>query len=309
MSARANTETQTELRERYLATVDRFVEKVKSDPNVIAVIVSGSLAYDVLWEKSDIDTSVVVRDQQLKNDSYAIIDDGIVMNIHLTTRSSFKRQLEGSIGGSFFQSYLAKGMMVYSTDDSLAEAFEEMKVVGKDDVASSALTIAGRLLGEVEKAEKWLTARRDPLYAQYYLLKAAETVAAMELCLAGEPMGRDTIQKALKLNPDAINPFYQGAMSGHMSEQEIQQGIDRLYAYIEQHLEIITKPIIAFMADQEIKTGTLIAKHFGTDPHFLVHVFEYLADLGVVERVSQTIRITPKGRQIHEELGYQYITQ
>lgn len=301
--------TQAELRERYLAAVDRFVVKVKPDPNVAAVIVSGSLAYDVLWEKSDIDMVVVVRDQLLKNTSYSIIDDGIVMNVSLSTRSSFKRTLEGVIGGSFFQSYLAKGMMVYSTDDSLVEAFEDMKIVGKDDIARSALTIAGQLLGEVEKAEKWLTARKDALYAQYYLLKAAESVAAMELCLAGEPIGRDSIQKALKLNPDAINPFYQDAMSRHLSEQEIQHGIDTLYAYMKQHLDIITKPVLAFMADQEIKTSTLIAKHFNTDPHFMAHVFEYLADIGIIERVSQTIRITPKGRQNHEELGYLYISE
>lgn len=61
MSASLKDETQIELRERYLAAVDRFVEKVKPDPNVLAVIVSGSLAYDLLWEKSDIDMSVVVR--------------------------------------------------------------------------------------------------------------------------------------------------------------------------------------------------------------------------------------------------------
>ncbi len=301
--------TQAELRKRYLAAVDRFVEKVKPDPNVIAVIVSGSLAYDVLWEKSDIDMYVVVRDQQLKNTSYAIIDDGIVINVSLTIRSSFKRDMEGIIGGSFFQSYLAKGNMVYSTDDSLVEAFEDMKLVGKDDIARSAFLITGKLLGEVEKAEKWLTARQDPLYAQYYLLKAAESVAAMELCLAGQPIGRDAIQKALTLNPDAITPFYHEAMSRHLSEEEIKQGIDTLYAYIEQHLDIIQRPVIAFMEDEEIKTSTLIAKHFGTESHFLIHVFEHLADLGVIERVSQTIRITPKGRQNHEELGYLYIRE
>ena len=300
---------QAQLKERYLAAVDSFVEKVKIDPNVIAVIVSGSLAYDVLWEKSDIDMSVVVRDQVLKNTSYSIIENGIIINVHLSTRSEFRRGLEGSIGGSFFQSYMAKGMVVYSTDDSLIEFFEDIKVVGRDDMALSALLIAAELLGTLEKVEKWLTARKDPLYAQYYLLKSAESVARMELCIAGQPIGRDAIQKALALNPDAITPFYQDAMSRLFSEEEIWQGIKRLDSYLEQHLPTITKPVLSFMADQEIKTGTLIGKHFRTDPHFIVHVFDYLVEKGVIERVSQTIRITPKGKQVHEELGYLYISQ
>lgn len=300
---------QAELKKRYLAAVDSFVERVKIDPNVIAVIVSGSLAYDVLWEKSDIDMSVVVRDQVLKNTSYAIIEDGIIINVNLSTRSSFLRGIEGSIGGSFFQSYMAKGMVVYSTDDSLVASFEEMKVVGKDDIALSALMIASELLGTLEKVEKWLTARKDPLYAQYYLLKAAESVAKMELCLAGQPIGRDAIQKALALNPTAITPLYQDAMSRLFSDEEIRQAIKNLESYLKQHLPIIAKPVLTFMADQEIKTGTLIGKHFSTEPHFIVPIFDYLVDKGVIERVSQTIRITPKGKQIHEELGYLYINQ
>jgi hypothetical protein len=51
----------------------------------------------------------------------------------------------------------------------------------------------------------------------------------------------------------------------------------------------------------------LIARHFHEDPHFLINIFDYLADKGVIERVSQTIRITPKSRQAVEELGYLYI--
>lgn len=298
---------QTQLRERYLAAVDSFVDKVRDDPNIVAVIVSGSLAYDVLWEKSDVDMIVVARDQVLKNTAYTIIEDGISVNINLTTRSAFRRDLEGIIGGSWFQSYLARGRVIYSSDDSLTEAFEDMKIMGSDDIALSALMIAAEVIGTLEKVEKWLTARKDPLYAQYYLLKAAESVARMELCLNGQPMGRDVIQKALAINPEAITPFYQEAMSRHLTEEELQAGILRLHSYLEDNLDTFAKPILDFMADQEIKTSTLIASHFRIEPHFIVHVFDYLADRGVIERVSQTIRITPKGRQVHEELGYLYI--
>jgi len=300
---------QAELKQRYLAAVDSFVDKVRDDSNVIAVIVSGSLAYDLLWEKSDIDMTVVVRDQVLKNHSYSIIEDGIIINVNLMTRSNFKRDLEGSIGGSFFQSYLAKGNVAYSSDDSLNEFFEEQKVMGKDDIALSAFLISAELIGLLEKAQKWLFARKDPLYAQYYLLKAAEVVARMELCLNGEPVARDVIQKALAINPDAITPFYHEAMSRHFSAEEVREGINRLDSYLEQRLDTLSRPVLEFMADQEIKTSTLIAKHFNIHSHFVVNVFDYLADKGVIERVSQTIRITPKSKLAHEELGYLYIPE
>lgn len=298
---------QAELKQRYNTAVESFVSKVKGDPNVIAVIVCGSVAYDLLWEKSDIDMTMVVRDQMLRNTCYCIIEDGITINVDLLVRSDFKRALERNIGGLFSQSYFSKGKIVYSTDDSLYEYFEELKRIGSDDIALSAFYIACNLIGIYDKCQKWLIARRDPLYAQYYLLKAAEVMANMELCLNGIPSSREAIQKALAINPEAINPFYKDAMSHLLTEEEILRGIESIDKYLEQHLDILKKPVIEFMADEQIKTSTLISKHFHMESHFIIGIFEYLAEKGVIEKVSQTIRITPKSKLAVEELGFLYI--
>ncbi|HEX2946581.1 MAG TPA: nucleotidyltransferase [Clostridia bacterium] len=295
------------LKARYMAAVESFIGKVRDDPNVIAVIISGSLAYDVVWEKSDIDMTVIVRDQPLKTDSYCIVEDGIVINAYLLPRSSFKRGMEGNIGGSFGQSYFAKGKIVYTTDESLHDYFEDIKKIGSDDIALSLFYNACTLVFIYEKAQKWLTARKDPLYSQYFLLKAAEVIANMELCKAGEPASRESIQKALKINSQAIAPFYKDAMSHHLSEKELTEAIKKIDSYLEQCIDVVKKPVIEFMEEQEIKTTTLIAKHFHAEGHYVVEMFDYLADKGVIEKVSQTIRITPKSKPAVEEIGYLYI--
>lgn len=298
---------QKELKDHYNAAVDSFVSKVTKDPNVIAVIICGSVAYDVVWEKSDIDMTVVLRDQTLNNTSYCIVEDGITINVDLVLRSSFVRWMGKSIGGSFSQSYLAKGKIVYTTDDSLHECFEDMKKIGSDDIALTVFYNACELVGIYDKCQKWLYARKDLLYAQYYLLKAAEVIARIELCINEEPISRESIQKAFKLNPEVITPFYQEPMSHHFSEGEVSRAIETLDSYLENRLDIIKKPVIEFMADEQIKTSTLISKHFHMEGHFIVCIFEYLAEKGIIEKVSQTIRITPKGKMAVEELGFLYI--
>ncbi len=298
---------QEELKQRYMEATNSFIDKVRDDPNVIAIIISGSLAYDVVWEKSDIDMTLVVRDQVLKHTSYCIVEDGIVINVYLMVRSEFKRGLERNIGGSFSQSYFSKGVMVYSTDESLVDFFADLKEMGSDDIANSVFHIANELVYLKEKAQKWLTARKDPLYAQYYLLKAAESIAHMELCLRGEAISREAIQRVLSIRPEVIAPFYQDAMARHLSPAEISTSIEKIDRYLESHLDIIQKPVIEFMSDQEIKTVTLLAKHFHVDSAMIVGIMDYLADKGVIERVSQTIRITPKSKPSVEEIGYLYI--
>lgn len=298
---------QDELKKRFMAATESFVDKVREDPNVIAIIVSGSLAYDLVWEKSDIDMTVIVRDQPLKNNGYCIIEDGITINVYLMERSTFKRGMERNIGGSISQSYFSKGKIIYTTDDSLYEYFDDIKKIGSDDVSLTLMYTACELVGLYDKCMKWLTVRKDLLYAQYYLLKAAENIAHMEICLNRETVGRDSIQKAMKLNPDILHPIYTDAMSHHMSEEEIRQGIDLIDRYLVKHMDVFKKPVLEFMSDQEIKTMTLITKHFHVEGHFIIEIFDYLAEKGVIEKVSQTIRITPKSKLAVEEIGYLYI--
>lgn len=298
-----------ELQDRYLAATESFVDRVREDPNVIAVIVCGSLAYDSVWEKSDIDMGLVVRDQTLQQHSYCLVEDGITINVQLFERSTFKRGFERMIGGSMPQSFFAKGRMVYSSDDSLYDYFEEFKQMGSHDIALCLLGNACELVGLWHKCEKWLTVRKDLLYAQFFLLKAADLIANMELCAQGEPPIRESVLKIFEDSPEHMAPFYQNPMSRRLTEAEIREGIKVIEQVLDNHLEMIKRPVIEFMADQEMKTVTLLAKHFQMESHYLVNILEYMAEKGILEKVSQTIRITSKSKLAVEEIGFLYIAQ
>jgi hypothetical protein len=299
---------QTVMKARYLAATDSFINKVKDDPNVVAVIVCGSLAYDQVWEKSDIDMTLVIRDQVLKNDSYCIVEDDITINVQLVVRNSFKRYLDSIRGGSIMHSYFSKGKMVYTTDESLNEYFEEFKIIGSDDTALCMFFNACELVYYYDKCRKWLIIKKDPLYTQYYLLKAAEVIARMEVCKNGESPSRECILQAYSLNPTRITPYYQEAMSHHYSEEELADATKEMDRYLVQQLDIIKKPVLEYMNDGEMKTVTMITKYFHTESHFIIEIFDYLADKGVIAKVSQTIRITPKSKPSVEEIGYLYIS-
>jgi predicted nucleotidyltransferase len=295
---------QEELRARYQKAIDQFIEKIRDDINVIAVIVNGSVAYDVIWEKSDVDMAVIIRDQQLKSYSLSIVEDDITFNVDLMPRSSFKRGIEGAIGGSFGQAYFSKGQLVYTKDDSLYEYFEDIKQIGEYDMSISVFHIASELIGVMHKAQKWMKARKDLMYSQYFFLKAAEPIANMELCLRGIPSSRSAIQKAIELNPEIMKVFYQEPMEHLMTETELKEGLLKLDNYIEDKISIFKKPIIEYLSEQEIKTTTMIAKWMHSDSHFVINSLEYLAEKGIIEKVPQLIKLTPKSRSSVEEIGF-----
>lgn len=297
-----------ELTKRYQNAADSIVEKIKADPNVIAVILCGSLSYDQVWEKSDIDMTIIVRDQNLKNHSFCLVEDDINMEVHVETRSGFKRLLEGMDGGFFLHSYYSKGKLIYCTEDSFYEYFEDYKSYGRDDIALNVFFNTFDLLYYYKKSMKWLKVKEDRLYSQYYVLKAAEVIARMEVSISGEIPTREAIRKAMELNPSLIAPYYQDAMSHLYSEAELMQAIEGINYYMEKQLDIIKKPLLDYMSDGEMKTVTMIANYFHVEDHALPAILDYLADKGVIAKVSQTIRLTPKSRLAVEEIAYQYVT-
>lgn len=295
---------QSELKIRYQQAIDQFIDKIKDDINVIAVILGGSVAYDVIWEKSDVDMTVVIRDQKLSSDNLSITEDGITFNLYLVQRSTFKRGMEGSIGGSFLQSFMAKGEILYTTDESLYEFFEDIKQIGEDDRAISAFYITAEMLSNMHKVEKWMVARKDLMYAQYFFLKLAEQVAQMELCIRGIPNSRTAIQKAIDLNPEIIKIFYQEPMTHLMTEAEITNGLKKLDLYLEDKIDLFKKPVVEYLSDSEIKTASMIAKRLGSESHYIIDVLDYLAEKGVIDKVTQLIKLTPKSRLSMEEIGF-----
>ncbi len=291
----------SELTKRYGDAIDSFVDKIRSDPNVIAVIVYGSVSHGTLWEKSDIDMEVIVRDQKLDHKSYGISEDNILINVNLTQRSDMKRWMEKSLTGSVGHSFGATSKVVYTTDESLYEYFEEYKKVGQADVEKALFQMINWLIGIMEKIEKWLVVKNDVTYARYYVLKAADVIAQIEVCSHYQVPTREAILQARELNSALIDKFYYKPMSGEMSDPEIRELLHEMDDYIMTHIDAVLSVAEDFFGDGEIKTGTHISTHFNSSLHMMHPILDFLCDRGYLEKLSQTIRLTPKSKLAVEE--------
>lgn len=290
-----------EITERYLTAVNDFIEAAKKDVNVIAVIVMGSLANDVVWEKSDIDATVIVRDQKLKVPSFSIDADGIVLNMEVQERSSFVRSLER---GGFLDSFMAKAKVLYTNDDSITQMVEQNKHIGERDAQRSAMFAACDAVCYIEKAEKWLYVKKDYTYCRYYIIKIAESLARLEICMAKEAPGREVLQRAQTLNPMLTERFYYYPMSRELTKEELEELLNEADDYLMRHIDYISAPVLEFLDDGEIKTLTNFYRHFKAGAHFMAHLLDYFVSKDIIVKVSETIKLTPKSRPMFEEIAY-----
>jgi len=298
--------SQTDIKTRFEKALTSFVDKIKNDSNILSVILYGSLANDTVWEKSDMDVYVLVRDAKLVTRSYCVDEDGIIINVNLQTEFDFKRSIERSLTGGLMSSFYSKARVVYSKDDSMKDFLKDFQKMGEDDKALSFFQDTTWLIGIMEKIEKWLVVKDDPLYAQFWALKAVEFYANMLLTLDNKPSSRESVLKVMEYAPEKIKDLYEKPMLGFMTSEEVFEVLNFYKKFLEDNLEMIKKPVIDYMSDGEVRTATNLVKHFRMDSHSIYHVFDFLEEMGIVVRVTENTRITPKSKSTVEEVAFMY---
>jgi predicted nucleotidyltransferase len=296
---------QAALQKRYEDALMSFVEKVKVDRNVIAVFVYGSISHGTVWENSDTDVVVLVREQRLDNKEYALYEDNLQVNIEIYQYSDFKRNLEKAPAGSLWHGFGSTYRIVYTAEESLRDYIEEYKKIGKYDMEKALFFSAETVVNCIYKTRKWINVIDDLEYARYYALKnGANDIACMVVTSHFMSPTREAILQAAKLEPETMEKFFYKPMRGPMTKDELNRLADDMDEYLMGHYEALTRIADDCFGDGEMKTGTQITRYYGAGMHQLDSLMNYLCEKGYMIRVSQTIRLTPKSRPLVEETAY-----
>ena len=253
------------------------------------------------------DVWVLVRDIKLTLHDFCIEEDGLILNIKLTTEFDFKRHVEKSLGGDFSHSMLMQARVIHTKDESITSFLADFTQVGADDRALTFFQLACDLISRMEKIEKWLTVKEDPLYAQLWALKAAEEYANAQLVLDNKPTSREAILKVMAYAPEKMRPLYERPMQGFMTREEVETTLAFYRSFLIENLDLLKQPIISYMADGIPRTITTLTKHFRMWSHGIYHIFDFLEEMGIVARVTENTRLTPKSRNTVEEVAFIYI--
>ncbi len=190
------------VREEFSAALEKLIERVKLDRSVLAGILCGSLSHDTVWAKSDIDLVLVtIDDRKTKDGDLALYADGINVHAILMPRAEFRKMVEGSIRNSFGHSFLAKGRLLYTHDETIAALCSELHRIGERDTQVQLLRAAAGALPSIYKAHKWLLTRGDLEYTALWILYAANSLAKIEVLEARQVLDREALPQAMNLNP------------------------------------------------------------------------------------------------------------
>ncbi|MBN2794726.1 MAG: helix-turn-helix domain-containing protein [Clostridia bacterium] len=285
---------------RYMNALEALLDKLKADHNIVAVILAGSLSYDQVWEKSDIDIVIVVNDDSKPKRHLCLMEDHITINGHVETRSEFKKKLSTMTRGLIYHSYLAMGTMVFCNDPALLEVFNNFGLDVEIGIKDREIAILHNLAGVIvnlNKAEKWLKVKDEPRYAYLWLIETLKHVSSIEVLINESIPTREVILQALKYNNPMIEELYIKLMDNRKNNINVSSAIEKIYEYIRQNVEALCRPILDYLrAQTEIKPLSVMEKdfNFSIDAMILNEVCDWLCEEGLLMKDSAVTYLTKK---------------
>jgi len=293
--------------------LDGLVEQVKQDRAVLAAILCGSLSHDRVWEKSDIDL-VLVTTEDRRGDDAGVSLNADDVNVHalLISRTEFRQIVEGAVGNSFMHSFLAKGRLLYTHDETIGALCERLQAIGERDVQLQLLRAATHALPPIYKAHKFLLTRGDLEYTALWILYAATPLAKIEVIGARLLADREVIPQALALNPTFFRTVYLDLLNSKKTRQGVEAALSAADRYLSDRTETLFGPVLDHLREVgEARSCRDIEDHFSRNfgVEGVTTACEYLADRGLIGKVSVTTRLTKKSSASVEELAFVYLSE
>jgi len=299
------------VQKQFTVALEALVEQIKGDRSVLAVVLCGSLAHDTVWAKSDIDLVLVtIDDQKVPCSDVTLYADGVNVHASLMPRAAFRSTVEGSFHNSFMHALLAKGRLLYTHDQTIADLFGRLRTIGERDTELQLLRGATGALPSIDKAHKWFLTRGDLDYTALWILYAATSLARIEVVGARLLADREVIPQAMKLNPAFFKIVYTDLLNTKKTLKNVQAALDTVDAYMAERAPALFALVIDHLRDAgEARSASEIEAHFvrNFDLSGVTTACEYLADEGLIGKASTPVRLTKKSNVEIQELAFFHI--
>jgi predicted nucleotidyltransferase len=301
--------------QRFTGALDTLVEEIKRDRSILAVILCGSLSHDTVWEKSDIDLVLVtIDDRKVESNQehgLAVYADGVNVHAFMISRAEFRKMVEGTVRNSFMHSLLAKGRLLYTHDETIADLCARLHEIGERDTQIQLLRAGTHALPPIYKAHKWLITRSDLDYTALWILYSATPLAYVEVVGAGLLADREVIPQAMKLNPSFFKLIYTDLLNAKKTRPAVQKALDAVDEYMAQRSPRLFAPLIEHLRDVgEARSATEIENYFNRqfDVSGVTTACEYLADQGVFGKAGVSVQLTKRSNVEVQELAFFYLS-
>lgn len=313
----AKTDRQAKLAQ-YQQALDLFLERMKEDRNILAVVRNGSLNEETIWRKEGIGLWVIERDGVTKRFRYdgederifrTLTENGVNLHLELIPRNRFKRMVEGNSRTSFSHNFFAVRELVYCDEPALQKWFEQANDWAAKDQERELLVVMTWIIWIHRSASRLLEDQDDLELARQDVLWCAHAMAAQHVILGGEIYEQEAIHKAVDEYPELFQVVYLDVLAKRKSKKTVRTALDTIQEYMDGHAEHFLTPLLRYLRkEKRMVPFSEMADHFAHTqmyPWHLESACEWLVKRGLLEKWSSPLTLTKQSRVEVEEPAYQ----
>jgi uncharacterized protein len=298
------------IQRKFTEALEELVAEVKRDKSILAAVLCGSLSHDTVWAKSDIDLLLITADEKkAESSTVALYSNGVNVHALLMSRTRFRQIAEGSLRNSFMHSFLTKGRVLYSHDDTIPAMCAKLWDIGERDTQIQLLRAGIQALAPVDKAHKWLITRGDLDYSALWILHAANALARIEIIKARRLTDRELIPQAMQLNPAFFKIIYSDLLNTKKTAKNVQTALDAIDAYLAKHTPALFGLVLDFLQEAgDTRSASDLEAYFSRnlDVEGVTGACEYLSDRGLISKVSTPLQLTKRSNISVQEMAFVY---
>jgi uncharacterized protein len=152
----------------------------------------------------------------------------------------------------------------------------------------------------------------DPAYSFLWLMYMVAALATIEVIAAGEVATREVIQQAMKHNPTFFQAIYFDLIAQPADHAAVERALQIVNGYMKERISLLFQPLLDYLSAADgprsaSDIDSYFRKQLQTDT--IGSAYEWLADQGVIHKVSHPLRLTEKSRVTVDEAAYYYDAQ
>jgi len=184
---------------QYQKAFNSVLDRIKIDESVLSMLVFGSMVTGDLWEESDIDFFVIVKEDFGKiRDIYAE-EEGIPIHIKLMGKEKFIQIYSDNVKGGYMHRIFSSSRLLFSKDIDITVRYDGGRFFPDVDRERWGMYFLGRLLKDIGVCKKYLSS--NGLYTSYSTaIRCIETYSRLFVNSSGYMISKDVMTMALNLN-------------------------------------------------------------------------------------------------------------
>ena len=291
---------------RYQEALDSYINRISNDKHVLAVLLSGSFAYDQVWHRSDLDITIIHDDEKQRYQHQCHMENGVVIFTDIFSRENFLKQTQKSLQGGAFHHELFTTKIVYCTDETLREYIDQFRDMGSRDREIQLMFSFSIATNALDKSGKMIFVKNSIGYATYYLTNLITEIARITVLQSGKVPQREIILQALPLKPDFFKKNYLDVILHEITTECLVQTLRNIELYMDSIMEDIFKPVLSYLKNEgEPRSYSELWEKFIRDRYIWIN-FNFLADKGLLSRTLVPIHLTSKSRSTMYEPAFYY---